>query len=361
MKNLEQLLQQGVEQHIFPSARASVFHQGKEIFSGGNVSDDSLFDVASLTKVMCTTALVLERRIPLFSKVRHWMPFAPLEATIEDLLFHRSGLAAFSPFFADEINANPKLLDDDCSTAVRAEVRRKVLARVGSTAPERDVGKSAVYSDLGFILLGNILEADSKLSLEELFTTHVKDPLKLSAQFRRISSPKASIAPIIETGTQRPRPAAPGQEGQWYTLQRPSRIGEVDDDNCFVLDGVSGHAGLFATANDVSVFGNAILSGRIVSPLPWTRDTKLGTSTRALGFDTPSSEGASCGSRFGKFGALGAIGHLGFTGTSLWIDFDRQLVVSLLTNRVALGRENLKIREFRPLFHDAVLDAIGAV
>ena len=90
----------------------------------------------------------------------------------------------------------------------------------------------------------------------------------------------------------------------------------------------------------------------------WERDPLTPDSTRALGFDTPSAVASSVGSRFGRGGPLGAIGHLGFTGTSLWIDLDRQLVVSLCTNRVALGRANIAIRDFRSRFHEAVLDAL---
>jgi CubicO group peptidase (beta-lactamase class C family) len=126
------------------------------------------------------------------------------------------------------------------------------------------------------------------------------------------------------------------------------------------MDGVSGHAGLFGTAADVATFGQAVLEGRVCRPpSPWAPDARVAGSTRARGFDTPSDEGASCGPRFGRAGPRGAIGHLGFTGTSLWLDLDRGLVVALLTNRVALGRGNLRLRDFRPRFHDAVLDALG--
>ena len=139
----------------------------------------------------------------------------------------------------------------------------------------------------------------------------------------------------------------------WNVPERPTGLCEVDDDNAWCLDGVSGHAGLFGTALDVALYGQAMLEGRWAPASGWARDTTPG-STRTFGFDTPSAEGASCGQRFGKR----AIGHLGFTGTSLWIDFDRELVVAFLTNRVALGRANLRIRAFRPQVHDAVLDAL---
>lgn len=121
------------------------------------------------------------------------------------------------------------------------------------------------------------------------------------------------------------------------------------------MNGVAGHAGLFGSARDVARFGQAVLEGRVKPPREgWVRDKTPG-STRTFGFDTPSEVGASCGQRFGPR----AIGHLGFTGTSLWVDFDRELVVVLLTNRVIFGRANVQIRQFRPRFHDAVLDELG--
>jgi CubicO group peptidase (beta-lactamase class C family) len=144
----------------------------------------------------------------------------------------------------------------------------------------------------------------------------------------------------------------------WDVPTKPTRPAEVDDDNAWAMDGVSGHAGLFGTALDVAKTGQAVLEGRLASPVPWGRDVGTPDSTRALGFDTPSAEGATCGPRFGRAGPKGAIGHTGFTGTSLWIDLDRELVVALCTNRVALGRANVKIREFRPRFHEAVLDEL---
>lgn len=145
----------------------------------------------------------------------------------------------------------------------------------------------------------------------------------------------------------------------WTCGRWPSIAGEVDDDNAWVLDGVAGHAGLFGTARAVATFGNAILDGRIPAPTDWKVDSLTPGSTRTFGFDTPSVEGASCGSRLGRGGPRGAIGHLGFTGTSLWIDLDRRLVVVLLSNRVVFGRANVQIRAFRPRFHDAVVTALS--
>jgi len=131
-----------------------------------------------------------------------------------------------------------------------------------------------------------------------------------------------------------------------------------------VMDGVSGHAGLFGTASEVARFGQRVLeeldgAGRLAPAALWERAvTPAPGSTRGLGFDTPSDESSSAGRLIGRT-PPGAFGHLGYTGTSLWVDRARRLSVALLTNRTALGRENLRIQEFRPAFHDAVLQMLG--
>ncbi|MDP1826693.1 MAG: serine hydrolase domain-containing protein [Archangium sp.] len=357
MNSLDALLQRGVDEQVYPLARLEVFHEGRHALSLGNAPSGCVFDLASVTKVMCTTALVLDTRLPVDAPLTQFLPGAAARATLADLLFHRSGLPAFQPYFEHELLAHPELFEG-AQPGLRASVRRSVLARVAATPQERTVGSQAVYSDLGFILLGAVLEASTGTPLDRLFTERIAAPLGLTAGFRRLSSALPLPAVFAPTGTTRPREPAPGQEGLWNVPERPTGLCEVDDDNAWCLDGVSGHAGLFGTALDVARFGQAILEGQWLRPeAPWGRDGTPG-STRTFGFDTPSTEGASCGQRFGKRGASPAIGHLGFTGTSLWIDLDRRLVVAFLTNRVALGRANIRIRAFRPQVHDAVLDAL---
>jgi CubicO group peptidase (beta-lactamase class C family) len=217
-----------------------------------------------------------------------------------------------------------------------------------------------VYSDIGFILLGHLLEELGKARLDTLFFKYIATELNLTAGFRSLSPAPPMPPEMAPTGVKRPRDPAPGQEGMWEVAQVYSGLGEVDDDNAWAMGGVAGHAGLFGTALDVAVFGQAVLEGRFAPPngRPWEVDPETAGSTRALGFEVPGLDLPSCGMRFGRAGPKGAIGHTGFTGVSLWIDFDRKLVVSLCTNRVALGRLNLKIRGFRPEFHEAVLDEL---
>lgn len=327
---LDALIREGVEQRVFQHANAVVMLQGKTVFSGGTAPPIARFDLASLTKVMSTTALCCQLKVPSTLTVGEVFPDAQsARVTVADLLAHRSGLPAFKPFFAT------------CTT------RQQVVRAALDTRPLADPGQASIYSDIGFIILGELISALHGAPLDQLFTNH----LPLSESGYRPAANQLTIS----TGGTRPREPAPGQEGLWNLPVGPSREGEVDDDNAWVMNGVAGHAGLFGTARDVAKLGQAVLDGTITYGAGgWPKDPTP-NSTRTYGFDTPSAESPSCGHRFGP----NAVGHLGFTGTSLWVDFDRQLVVALLTNRVIYGRANVQIRQFRPRFHDAVLDELG--
>jgi CubicO group peptidase (beta-lactamase class C family) len=363
MGALDELLAEGVAQNVYPLCRAVVFHQGTRVYEGGNASEDTVFDIASLTKVMCTTAVTLrlneQKKLSLFAKVSDFFPAVHLDkdATLEDLLHHRAGYPPFLCYFEQAMKEHPELFDAECPPARRELARREVMERALETPPCYARGTEAVYSDIGFMVLGEICAQAAGQPLDALFDSEIVRPLGMSAGFRRLSAAASGTRPIAPTGTTRPREHAPGQETMWSLPQRPTREGEVDDDNAWCMDGVAGHAGLFSTAADVARFGQAVLEGFLKAPYPWRKDIATPRSTRALGFDTPSTEGASCGSIIGNE-SPGAIGHLGFTGTSLWVDLARKLVVVLLTNRTALGRANLKLRAFRPRFHDAVITAL---
>jgi CubicO group peptidase (beta-lactamase class C family) len=375
---LQELLDQGVELGLFPAAQAVVLHGGVQVFGGvaGAARGDTRFDLASLTKVMCTTPLFLRLWTQgklgpetLLSRFFPGSPVAEAGATVADLLYHRSGLPAFVPLFADALLQHPELLQPHCSASTRAAVRERVVQAAAATPLAAPPGTRAVYSDVGFILLGELLARAGGAPLDVLYGREVAEPLGLQARFQRLSEfPVEGSA--LPTGATRPREPAPGQEGLWPELpSAPAVPGEVDDDNAWVLDGVAGHAGLFGSAVDVARFGQAVLAdctnaGHLAPGPLWHRalatDLKVPGSTRSMGFDSPSKEGSSAGQHLGNL-PPGAVGHLGFTGTSLWIDLRRTLVVALVTNRVALGRTENRIREFRPLFHDAVVEALGLV
>ena len=376
------LLDEGAAAGVFSCASAVVWLGGERVFEGGagGATPGTVFDVASLTKVMSTTALFLslwrEGKVePDLSVARVFPDSAAGRAgvTLGDLLNHRSGLPAVVPFFAPVMRDHPRLFDPDCPRDLLAVVRRAVVEQALATPLSSRPRTRAVYSDVGFIVLGELLAVGGGAPLDALFAERIGAPLGLSACFRRRSAPPAGppAAEIAPTGTTRPREPAPGQEGSVYPMpSRPSAPGEVDDDNAWVMDGVAGHAGLFGTARDVVAFGQAVLDevagrSRIAPPGLWAealrRDAETADSTRALGFDTrlPADpvEGSSAGRHVGRI-EPGAVGHLGFTGTSLWVDLARRLVVALCTNRTARGRAETRIRDFRPRFHDAVIETL---
>lgn len=374
--NLQSVLDEAVNLGLFPSAQAVVLHRGVQVFGGvaGGVSGDTRFDLASVTKILSPTPLFLrlwtEGKVGPETPVARFFPGTPVAeagVTVADLLYHRSGLPPFIPFFADALTRHAELLQPTCPAETRAKVREEVVQAASRTPLGAPPRTRTAYSDVGFILLGEILARVGGAPLDELFTRHIAEPLGLKARYHRLTKTPTD-GTVAPTGPTRPREPAPGQEGMWGELpSHPSVPGEVDDDNAWVMDGVSGHAGLFGTAVDVARFGQAIVEGcagsPVLAPAPlWHRmlatDPLVEGSTRSMGFDSPS-EGFSSAGQFIGDTAPGAVGHLGFTGTSLWVDLRRTLVVALVTNRVAHGRKELRIREFRPVFHDLVVEALG--
>ena len=249
------------------------------------------------------------------------------QITLRMLLSHSSGLPAYIKLFQTADNKN--------------ELLRQAL-QVPLVA---DPGSRAEYSDIGFILLGEVLERITGEPLDKFCKREIFQPLELvTMMFNPPRHPyRAWIPPTEDDRTFRHR------------LIR----GEVNDENAFVMGGVAGHAGCFSTALDVSVFAQCMLRGG--TPLVkketleiFTRrqDSPAGTS-RALGWDTPSQPSQS-----GRYFSSRSYGHLGYTGTSLWIDPDRQLSVTLLTNRTWPDRGSQSIKQFRPAFHDAIIEAL---
>ena len=224
----------------------------------------------------------------------------------------------------------------------------------GGHAAGGAAGERACYSDLGFILLDWALERCAGARLDKLAQRLVFDPLGLRrTRFVQLQRQGA-------LGAVQALPVAPTERCPW----RKRRLrGEVHDDNCHVMGGVAGHAGLFSTAFEVHLIVRELVSAAcsgkstLFSPAVvqrfFERDKTPG-STRALGWDTPSLRGSSAGRLFSDW----AVGHLGFTGTSIWIDLPRRLSVVLLTNRVYHGREPNPMIKLRPRLHDAVVRAI---
>ena len=346
------VLEQAVRERAFPGAAYGVL-LNKEVLALDSVgrftySPDSpavtpftVFDLASVTKVVATTAIamllydrgVLRLETPLAEILPEFAAGPGLNrnrVTLHSLLAHSSGLPGYLRLF--ERNRTPAAMLD-------------ALMHVPLEAPP---GVRAEYSDIGFMLLGRALEVLAGDSLSNLFQTQIATPLQLdTARFTPPAEWRSQIPPTENDATFRHR-----------VIQ-----GEVQDENCFALGGVAGHAGLFANALDILRFACCILAeGRTATGeqlfrpetirLFATRETQPRGTSRALGWDTPSQPSSS-----GRFFSPRSIGHLGYAGTSLWIDRDRGLAVVLLSNRTWPDRSNA-IREVRPAFHDSIFAAI---
>jgi len=301
-----------------------------------SVSNASIFDLASLTKVIATTAMTMilyehglvDLEMPVVGIVPEFAANDPRReaVTIQMLLAHSSGLPAYEKLF------------------LRARNREEVLSAALTTPLAADPGTQAKYSDIGFIVLGVALGRIADESLDAFCQREIFGPLGMSHTcFNPPASWRASIPPTAEDRTFRNR-----------IIQ-----GEVQDENASVLGGVAGHAGVFATAQDVVTFAHVMLSGGAPILRPETislftrRQSNPSGTSRALGWDTPSTPSQS-----GKHFSSRSFGHLGYTGTSLWIDPERQLSVTLLTNRTWPDCSNKAIKEVRPKFHDAVIEAL---
>lgn len=312
-----------------------------------HITPATLFDLASLTKPIATTtmAMILYERglLELEAPVAGTLPdFLTGDArrrsvTFRMLLAHSSGLPAYEKLFLEARN------------------REQLLQAAFAVPLTADPGTRAKYSDIGFILLGLALERLAGEALDTFCQREIFGPLGMSnTTFNPPVDLRSKIPPTVDErevqGTRKPLSTFRGRIIQ----------GEVQDENAFVLGGVAGHAGLFSTAEDVAQFAYAVISGsplvrpETVALLTQREPTPAGTS-RALGWDTPSVPSQS-GSHFGPH----SYGHLGYTGTSLWIDPDQQLSVTLLTNRTWPDCSNQAIKQVRPNVHNAVVEALNA-
>ncbi len=343
---------------------------GQVATAGHMVSSATPFDVASLTKPMATSTLlaasVAAGHVTLSQPLARVLPQAvgtPLGAcTLGALLSHTSGAIAWRDFYADTAGIPTARRAEAIVDAVLHHPLRADLPSNG-LAP-------ALYSDLGFIALGRMLSVLHDAPLDELFANRVAAPLQIQASFRRIEPRRASSPQARASGATRYAPSDaivateiwPPRCATGEALQ-----GEVHDDNCAGLGGVAGHAGVFASLDDVLTWAHTWLrayaggSTPLGDALPtalvrrWLASPDLPTTTWRHGFDTPS-EGTSSA---GRLVSASAFGHLGFTGTGIWIDPDRGAAIALLTNRVHPSREDHSlIRAFRPRIHDLIWRAL---
>ncbi len=380
---LEKAFRQALRSEIFPAASLAVHRDGEYVFSGGwgwldpekqrwMVSPDTLFDLASLTKLFTTTAFLqivsegvvcletpLAEILPEFAteplrailgeQDPHTLAFIPANAEYHDqrvdarrvnfrqLLTHTAGLPAWRALFMGECERDPK--EDE-----HEERWKRLLPMIWRMPFHSPPGGRVHYSDIGIILLGMALVRLDNSSLPSIIERRISTPLSL-----------ASIGFRPRSRGHFPSSIAPTEwDGRW----RQRRIwAEVHDENAAALGGVAGHAGLFGKATDLACFGRAWLRGEIgVDALliaeAVTRQAGDFEEGRGLGWQLKSAQNSPAGNHF----HCQSYGHTGFTGTSLWVDPTRGLVVALFTNRVYRGRHEPGIHEFRRRVHDILAD-----
>ncbi len=307
---------------------------------------EAVFDLASVTKTLATTLalmlLVQQGRLSLDATLGEvlpasWLPADKRFLPLVSLLVHQSGLPAWKPFYETVLT-------------LPTDQRPGALERLAAAAPlEHTPGKLTIYSDLGFMLLKAVIETVSGESLDAFCRRNLYEPLGLK---------NMGFKPRHQPG---------GQDKQYPATEVgliPDRAikGEVHDENAWSAGGVAGHAGLFGTGPEVFQLAARLYRSFRGSTTDFFAPSLVRTfmipppeAERALGFDVPGAREASCGRLFSPRSA----GHLGFTGVSYWIDLDLGQIVILLTNRVHLGRDNDKIKAFRPQVYEAVSRALG--
>lgn len=343
---LNNLFVTALKEKVFPCAAVSFSKYNRngyerfENYYGLSLSSNHFFDLASLTKPLTTVPLilylfnknVLEPETELGTLFEN-CPDNKNTITIKQLMSHSAGFAAHREFFKEFLS-------------VPGKKRKKVLLqKILDEELVYKPGNNHCYSDLGFMLLGLIIEKIQGKEIGELARSYIYKPLELQDELYFPGLAKKKGNTYVNT-----------ENCLWKKIMLN---GSVHDDNCRALGGNMGHAGLFGTLKGVMTFCEHLLdqwqdrgqhpaysNGLVKKTLK-----RVGNSTWTMGFDMVSETGSSSGSYFSKR----SVGHLGFTGTSFWIDPEKDCIAVLLTNRVHYGRENLKIREFRPAFHDLLL------
>lgn len=359
--SMENLFQEALQQGVFPGAGAGLLldnEQKKEKkmwFFGytdqsrkNEAQSSTFYDLASLTKPLVTVLSLLvlleEKQIDLDSRLNSLMqrriPYGKEKIILADLMAHSSGLPGYRQYFSELLNIQEILAR-----------KERIVDLILTEELAYQTGSGHLYSDLGYILLGEIIEKVSQIPLDLFWTEKVVRPLGLQQKLIFNPTGKGIGSDLL----------AATEECPWSgNMLR----GVVHDENCRVLGGVAGHAGLFGTLEGVlDLCGHLLRQWRgeekhPAYPVAVLRQifNRRDPSNWCCGFDTPSKPGSSSGRYFSEK----TVGHLGFTGTSFWIDLARGIAVVLLTNRVHPSRENEKIKRFRPLFHDTVMKQVLA-
>ena len=370
---VEAEIQAGVDAGAFPGAVALIAQGDRIVFHeafGARSTEtprspmqvDTIFDLSSLTKALATTTavmqLVRDHKLQIDDRVtRFFHNFGvrgKTHVTFRHLLAHCSGLPGWKPFHRDIVRIER---EGRVNFIASRGAKEWVYEQINRERLEYEPATKSVYSDLGFMLLGELVETVTRTLLDRYCLERIFRPLGMrSSAFVDLSLVRArQLSTVTEL-------IAPTERCPW---RQRVLCGEVHDDNAYAMGGVAGHAGMFGTAADVDRLATRLracwhgkddfLPRELVREF-WTRDPAVAGSTWALGWDTPSATNSTAGTKVGK----NVVGHLGFTGTSLWIDLERDAHVILLTNRVHPQRDNDRIRDVRPRVHDATWEALDA-
>jgi serine-type D-Ala-D-Ala carboxypeptidase len=357
-QKLTDLLERGIKEGVCPGAVLLVAQKGQIIFfqEAGNLSiipeilpmkKDTIFDLASLTKPLAAALaimkLVNDNRVdldqPLSDLIRTESLKDKKALTLRSILSHSAGFRDWMPFYLDLMKYS-------------ADARKMVLReRIIEEPLQYARGSSFLYSDLGFMVLEWVVESVSGETLRDFVHRNFYVPMGLKRTYLFTGDPPFKRDEYAAT-----------EDCPWR--KRIIR-GEVHDENAWSAGGYSGHAGLFGTAEEVFVIAD-MLKGHYLGKRSdyfspdivrrfFERQEIVKGSTWALGWDTPSPENSSAG----RYISTNSVGHLGFTGTSIWMDLDREILTVFLSNRIHPSRNNLKIRVFRPVLHNLIFKEIA--
>ena len=353
-------LKTGLKQKVYPGAVLLVA-QGEDIVFFHNVGNravkpkplpmekETIFDLASLTKPLATTLAIMKRvdegLLDLDKPISYLIQPFPwkykADLTSRLLLNHSAGLPDWKPFYLEMIK-------------YPLEERKSVLRRFIMEEPlHNEPKKVSLYSDLGFMLLEWIIEITADQDLSSLLDASFYHPLGLKTFY------------LDHVTSDRVHEKESYAATEYCPWRKEIVQGHVHDENAYALGGYSGHAGLFGTALDVFTLTTALVkiyhgtrSDLVSSETVRTFFSRQGIvpeSTYALGWDTPSQKNSGSGNYFSS----NSVGHTGFTGTSVWIDLEKNITVIFLTNRIHPSRSNEKIKDFRPKLHDLVMQELG--
>lgn len=358
---LDNFLEEGVAAHVFPGGQLLVAKSGIVVYDKafGNYTYDAnsekvtkytLYDLASLTKVVATTPAIMKlyemRKLDINDKVSGYIPeFAnngKEDITIANLLLHNSGLKAWIPFY------------QTCSG------KEDILNTIYNISLDYTPETKTVYSDLNAVLLGEIVERVSGKNLEEFCKEHIFEPLGMENTTFRLDDKKKTLC-------------APTENDSYWRMKQLQ--GEAHDECAYLMGGISGNAGLFSTSEDIYNYMDMMIhKGEYFNP--YTRGLKEETmfdsatvelftakyqsynydNTRAFGWDTKPAATRSTRSQCGEMISENCFGHTGYTGTSVWYDKDRDLLIIFLTNRVYPTRDNSAMKDFRPDLHNMIVE-----